>query len=168
MAEINSISNGTFTLGQTNNLTFQAGPGITITEPSEGTVRIGNDETVLWSANDGYMTGITFSENKNNFERVKIYCYANEQTTAKQQIVEYPTTNSYIPIFLNYANGNEAQFPYVLYRAYYLWDNNGMSIQNSSMSGGHVWLSPTFEKGGSINVASIKITKVIGINRKEV
>lgn len=52
MSEINSIANGTFTIGQTSATNFQAGPGIKIDSPSEGTVRIGTDETVLWSGAD--------------------------------------------------------------------------------------------------------------------
>lgn len=43
MSEINSIANGTFTIGQSSALTFEAGPGIQISEPSAGTVRIGMD-----------------------------------------------------------------------------------------------------------------------------
>lgn len=48
MSEIRSISEGTFVIGDTNGLTFEAGPGISVSQPSEGTVRIANDETVLW------------------------------------------------------------------------------------------------------------------------
>ena len=45
---IQSISQGTFTIGQTSATNFVAGPGIKIDEPSEGVVRIGNDvETKL-------------------------------------------------------------------------------------------------------------------------
>jgi len=40
---IQSIANGTFVLGNTSATTYQAGPGIQITQPSEGTVRIGMD-----------------------------------------------------------------------------------------------------------------------------
>ena len=45
---IQSISQGTYTIGQTSATNFIAGPGIKIDEPSAGTVRIGNDETVLF------------------------------------------------------------------------------------------------------------------------
>lgn len=44
MSEINSIANGTFTIGQTSATNFVAGNGIKIDEPSAGTVRIGTDE----------------------------------------------------------------------------------------------------------------------------
>ena len=74
MSEINSIANGTFTIGQTSATNFVAGPGISITQPSEGTVRIGNDETVLW---EGILTTssdkIILSEAKTNFDRIGIY-----------------------------------------------------------------------------------------------
>ena len=40
---IQSISQGTYTIGNTSAINFEAGPGISITEPSAGTVRIGND-----------------------------------------------------------------------------------------------------------------------------
>lgn len=71
MSEINSIANGTFTIGQTSATNFIAGPGITIDSPSAGTVRIGNDETVLW---EGTATSgdITLSETYKNFEKIGI------------------------------------------------------------------------------------------------
>lgn len=40
---IQSISQGTYTIGQTSATNFVAGPGITIDSPSEGIVRIGTD-----------------------------------------------------------------------------------------------------------------------------
>ena len=38
---MNTIYDGSFVLGETSGLTFEAGPGIKIDEPSAGTVRIG-------------------------------------------------------------------------------------------------------------------------------
>lgn len=73
MSEIQSIANGSFVLGNTNELTFSAGPGIKIDEPSAGTVRIGNDETVLWSGDKTGTGTITLSEGVNNFERLAVY-----------------------------------------------------------------------------------------------
>ena len=71
---IQSISQGTYTIGQTSATNFQAGPGISITQPSEGTVRIANDETVLWEdTNYTYgRTSVTLSESYKNFERIRI------------------------------------------------------------------------------------------------
>lgn len=50
---IQSIANGTYLIGETSQTEFQAGPGISITQPSEGTVRISNDETILFSDSSG-------------------------------------------------------------------------------------------------------------------
>ena len=72
MSDLRSIAEGTFVLGDTNGLTFEAGPGITVSQPSEGTVRIANDETVLWSGaynNQGFTT----SEKPSNFEYLRIH-----------------------------------------------------------------------------------------------
>lgn len=72
MSEIRSISEGTFVIGDTKGLTLEAGPGISVSQPSEGTVRIGNDETVLWENNSG-ATEATLSESFANFDRIRIY-----------------------------------------------------------------------------------------------
>ena len=83
---IQSIANGSFVLGNTNELTFSAGPGIKIDEPSEGVVRIGNDETVLWSGTVEYTEGqnlnvtIQLSESVLNFERIVVYCTGTKIT----------------------------------------------------------------------------------------
>lgn len=84
---IQSISNGTYTLGDTNKLTFSAGPGIRIDEPSEGTVRIGNDETVLWETTANNGAGVSFSgatinldESWFDFQKVQMYLrYFNDE-----------------------------------------------------------------------------------------
>lgn len=76
---IQSISQGTYTIGNTSATNFIAGPGITIDSPSAGTVRIANDETVLWEnlSNTTQLysgtTTFTLSESYLNFEKVKVY-----------------------------------------------------------------------------------------------
>jgi hypothetical protein len=67
---IQSIANGSFVLGSTSATTYQAGPGISITQPSEGIVRISNDETVLW--NNGNSFTITVPESIYNFEKLSV------------------------------------------------------------------------------------------------
>jgi len=100
MSEINSIANGTFTIGQTSATNFSAGPGIKIDEPSAGTVRIGNDETVLYnssaliSSDQAFGTTFKVSEPVINFERFKIY-YTRFPWTGEcpsQQIQEFDST----------------------------------------------------------------------------
>jgi hypothetical protein len=75
MSEIQSIAQGTYTLGQTSATTYQAGPGISITQPSGGTVRISNDETVLWEGTCKANSSVNLSESYKNFEKIKIYGY---------------------------------------------------------------------------------------------
>jgi len=70
---IQSIANGSFVLGNTSATTYQAGNGISITQPSEGTVRISNDETVLWSGSPTASTiSINLSEPISGFERFAV------------------------------------------------------------------------------------------------
>lgn len=77
---IQSISQGTFTIGQTSATNFEAGPGISITQPSEGTVRIANDETVLWSGTTNSSGEImNLSEPFTNFEKVRVKSNAWER-----------------------------------------------------------------------------------------
>ena len=77
---IQSISQGTFTIGQTSATNFIAGPGISIDSPSAGTVRIGNDETVL--AYGTYSTGVSLSESPMNFEKIKVITRVGGNDTA--------------------------------------------------------------------------------------
>ena len=82
MSEINSIANGTFTIGQTSATNFQAGPGIKIDSPSAGTVRIGSDETVLYSGTYNTATkSIVFSEPLSAFERIMVLWIHNNGTS---------------------------------------------------------------------------------------
>lgn len=70
---IQSIANGSFVLGQTSATNFIAGPGVRIDEPSAGTVRIGNDETVLFYTTAVYGADVcNLSESLKNFERIAV------------------------------------------------------------------------------------------------
>lgn len=71
---MNTIYDNTFVLGQTSATNFIAGPGIKIDEPSAGTVRIGTDETVLYSGNTNISTG-TLSEPATNFNYLRVSFY---------------------------------------------------------------------------------------------
>jgi len=77
---MNTIYDGTYVIGQTSATNFQAGPGISITQPSEGTVRISNDETVLWRGTTTASGDImNLSEPFTNFERVRVKSNAWER-----------------------------------------------------------------------------------------
>lgn len=76
---IQSISQGTYTIGQTSATNFQAGPGIKIDQPSEGVVRIGNDETVLWSGALTVGNTAQMTEPVTAFESYKFYLLGYER-----------------------------------------------------------------------------------------
>ena len=95
MSEINSIAQGTYTLGQTSATTYQAGNGISITQPSEGTVRISNDETVLWENVNGSAPGGTtkigtLSEPLSNFKTYAIDVAFEAMYPYKRNIFDVP------------------------------------------------------------------------------
>ena len=107
MSEINSIANGTFTIGQTSATNFQAGPGIKIDEPSAGTVRIGTDETVLWSgttfnpkASNNPMSGTAYlSESIFNFDQIRFDFIAANYTFNESVLLTNPIITGQVCYF---------------------------------------------------------------------
>ena len=92
---MNTIYDGSFVLGDTNNLTFEAGPGITIDSPSAGTVRIGNDETVLWSGTR-FTTGYRdLNESFLNFEQIRFKLCTEDQDNWQYKLYPCQTTAQY-------------------------------------------------------------------------
>ena len=97
---IQSISQGTYTIGQTSATNFIAGHGISIDSPSACTIRIGNDETVLYDSSalisNDQALGTTFniSEPVSNFERFKVYYtrFPWTDTCPSHQIQEFDST----------------------------------------------------------------------------
>ena len=155
MSEINSIANGTFTIGQTSATNFQAGPGIKIDEPSEGTVRIGTDETVLWegSANKAITT-----EDPNNFAQLRVYV----KNTATPEISTF-TVDTSNTVFGMCACGGFYDGQQILGLMRGVITTSGLSFGDSKTN------KIPYSNGGSktINVAAggWVYTKVIGINR---
>lgn len=161
---IQSISQGTYTIGQTSATNFVAGPGIKIDEPSAGTVRIGNDETVLWSGELGATgTDIILSESIKNFERVRFYGLAKVNPLGRcieTCEVELNLTSLSKPYGLAY-------FP--LYdRAGGVTTMNMMYIQiydeiTISLLAGNKWRDGTYTN--NLSTYDFNLVKVIGINR---
>jgi hypothetical protein len=159
MSEINSIAQGTYTLGQTSATTYQAGPGISITQPSEGTVRISNDETVLWEATANNQYSATLREPYSNFERIRIEFNSNDAlNTGKSLYNEFP--------------GYVTQFNLIGQRT----DVGGIVMTLSDLNGSEdkTQLTPSYGRyvivsktSTSLTVGSINIAlkSVIGINR---
>lgn len=111
MSNLRSISEGSFVLGDTNGLTFEAGSGISISEPSEGTVRIANDETVLFevTGTQGVST-CTLSESPFNFQYLEIYVSEKGELEAQCNKI-YILSSSIQRIHVHYNSGNnQCQF----------------------------------------------------------
>lgn len=156
MSEINSIANGTFTIGQTSATNFVAGPGIKIDSPSEGTVRIGTDETVLYEGSANYNL-INFSEPASNFERIRL-----QISIVRPSIFEFPSeifTNNNWPggDFGNGWGGKPAHTVFELSA-----NDNGFKVNagwHTESTGAVAWTN--------LNVSStwIRPMKVWGVNR---
>ena len=173
MSEINSIANGTYMIGETTQTEFQAGNGISITQPSEGTVRIANDETVLW---EGFKTDVpdngsstyTLSELATNFETVRIeYVYQENEIPTKDStykgncgcgtlFYEMNSTGTKFNTYIYGAmNGNASSTSFTTYSIHTnIWNMNKIT-----------WNVYSQLSGQSNNAKWFHITKIVGINR---
>ena len=137
---MNTIYDGSFVLGQTSATNFVAGPGIKIDEPSAGTVRIGNDETVLWEGTLGAtgVTSATLSEAFTNFEQIEVWWAQQSTRTTVQRYYtknldqlfcvhgKYEAANYNIYLFIAAwsISGTSATKLYCKYKSSNLWNNN--------------------------------------------
>ena len=159
---MNTIYDGTFTIGQTSATNFIAGPGIKIDEPSAGTVRIGNDETVLWSGDTG-VSECTLSEPMTNFERIRIYIGTDASPSNNSIIYEVDPNTTNFSVARGKGVGN-AWISWIHFSA----SSTSISIPNTKAfnfgsTGSSAWSNPTI----SLNSAEDRnsIWKVVGINR---
>jgi hypothetical protein len=148
---IQSISQGTYTIGQTSATNFIAGPGIKIDEPSAGTLRIGNDETVLWetTANQSVATA---NESTYNFDMTRFYMFDDNNNYSIINLPSYLSANhggNFMPFD---AEGDVTRFATVKTTDGLVWSANGKQKINST---------------AFIDVGSgwIYIKKIVGINR---
>ena len=151
---IQSISNGTYMIGETTQTELQAGPGISITKPSEGTVRIANDETVLFESANGVDGNNLPSnmEDMHNFEYIRLVLAGNSTLTGGYDKVTaiYDSSTNYF------------QMTYVMLSAqlgYVVLKNNFTSI---AFKGSYTAIGNTSYID---NKGSIRLYKVVGINR---
>jgi hypothetical protein len=163
MSEINSIAQGTYTLGQTSATTYQAGPGITVDSPSEGTVRISNDETVLWENSEGSNASdlpVTLTESIQNFEKVAFYWQAWSDGTAQAHTVTICmtdiTTYTLSTIYVN--NGNLSNIG--VYAMVDVLSSNGTSLSHL-----HGFFNDLKTTTVSQSSSGFRLYKVVGINR---
>lgn len=150
---IQSIANGSFVLGQTSATNFVAGPGIKIDEPSAGTVRIGNDETVLYSG-EVKSNGATaqLSEPITNFEKIKVYGHTDDGTQCPWFTEFYPVENKTMDIGVAVNNAGWAK-----------WFN--FTITTGGLYTNVTGRVLTFGTTTWGNLTNYAMTKVIGINR---
>ena len=166
MSEINSIANGTYTLGQTSATNFVGGPGITVDSPSEGTVRISNDETVLYdqSANQNCSVTAEFQMNESlwNFHRAFIEfdnMEFSEQPLNMEIDLDVTTTGTMYYSQLRNANAFPTlNIPFV---NFYINSDGNIKYTNRGLLYG-TWTSPNTTTG---DLRGYRVRKVIGINR---
>ena len=157
-----NIYDGSFVLGNTNELTFSAGPGIKIDSPSAGTVRIGNDETVLWedwTKNDQVAgTMYILSESWKNFERIGL-TYDNMEFTGRLNYVEYPTSGAIelVTPMTNYNTFPSVNIPW----AHFKTSGDNLTMLKRGLVYGS-WTSPNFTSG---DFRGNRLHKIIGLNR---
>ena len=165
---IQSISQGTYTIGQTSATNFIAGQGIKIDEPSAGTVRIGTDETVLYD-NYGNNIDLQLSESPLNFKQIELYCKGseingtNEGWGSMKIDNEQLSSTNYVMVnggFCALCSSPTTDNTYVMYALY-----TGCSGTNWKKTFGMA------TKGSYIDASNsghLFIYKIVGINRKEV
>lgn len=163
---MNTIYDGTYVIGQTSATNFQAGPGIKIDSPSEGVVRIGNDETVLYSGAEP-TSAVLLSETWKNFDRLKIYVQNKSMDNGLTMVEVRPLEREGQTPFYNIVAG----FSYGLGTNGMIWQNiigiaTDTTLTNQSAFGfQNSWTatSPTVRKNNTNDLNCI--LKVIGINR---
>ena len=159
MSEINSIANGTFTIGQTSATNFVAGNGIKIDEPSAGTVRIGNDETVLWEGNGTGNDTFNLSESMANFETIKIlYNPWSDNTSTHYFEFDYNRRNT----TMNYGIMSDiSTYTLTTLRLFFVtfgFTDTQLTVTNICYADGSFTIQ-------NLDKSRVKVYKVVGVNR---
>ena len=171
MSDIQSIANGTYVIGQTSATNFIGGTGIKVDSPAEGTVRIANDETVLWSGNyTGTKTKqFPLTESYKNFEELEIW-WGNQPGGGLRGVLinRYPVNDQQIAWFG--ANACSDGTKHLAYKFCFLSANNDTELTaynyrqadvNASTTANFVWGTPQ-------QYYECYPVRIVGINRKEV
>ena len=168
---MNTIYDNTFVLGETNKLTFSAGPGIVIDSPSAGTVRIGTDETVLWenTVSGVYGGTITLNEPWSGFAKIRIDVTDSFGWGGKSE--QFDTLN---------LAGNRVKNFCCTYQFAVTGSPNkqyirgcNLSFNNNEFTSGTVYsietiFTPTSTITCTTGGSGPRLVRVVGINRKEV
>ena len=164
---MNTIYDGSFVLGQTSATNFQAGPGIKIDSPSAGTVRIGNDETVLWSGTLNYSQTANLSESVQNFEKIKVYTHESQRkrNLVSEYETDYFNTQPMIAVCIpDIENANSKSWFSLYWSRLYFTDTACSAIVNNG--GMQTWWDS--KANAALNVVKDRyciVDKIVGINR---
>lgn len=163
---MNTIYDGTYVIGQTSATNFQAGPGISITQPSEGTVRIGNDETVLYSSTqNAKTTTFTLSEPLTAFEKVRFEITGYTHVYAENTHQTPSANNEEITTcFTYYCKNSDTNPLQMLMGTYSSTDGLNYGLVRSKFL--YMPNSATEWQGNTTDGPHLQ--KIVGINRKEV
>ena len=158
MSELNSIANGTYMIGETSDLNFEAGPGISITQPSGGTVRIASKETVLWEGENGELISannysVNLSDDPLSYNRIGVYGRASDNNTTAMYVEFDPSYSAICKTVTPYYNGTTQN---CCYNSYSFSGTNKMTV-----------VSQTHLYGTTSVAGGLWIYKVVGIDRKE-
>jgi len=167
---IQSIANGSFVLGNTSATTYQAGNGISITQPSEGTVRISNDETVLYSGKAS-LSNISLNESITgfayiNFEYTPVDLPAQLEYNYNKLIKTISTDSIMVSkqLYLDewFPNGSAVN---QLVNRTVTYSINDAATQLSFRAGWQLYYKDGAWSTRALNTGEFPIYKVIGINR---
>lgn len=170
---MNTIYDGTYTIGETSATNFIAGPGITIDSPSAGTVRIGNDETVLYSATNptqvikNQVSSYNLSEPITNFDRIRLnfihsYGFGTYQFCNSVDVIVDPFHNGQDGTVDVWKLGGTAG-------GFYDANNFTLAGTTLTVSGdGRYKISANGTVAADLTARGASLISVIGINRKEV
>ena len=157
---MNTIYDNTFVLGETSATNFIAGNGIKIDSPSAGTVRIGTDETVLWSGNlSAKDIEISLTDSLKNYDSYKVYGYNTEN---KYGIVNEYTYNSAGPNWFSITDTRIQNNQYLTIYGDYVSANSDWDKLKITYMSNKYCISGGLTHSALFGVA---ITKIVGINR---
>ena len=164
---MNTIYDGSYVIGQTSATNFIPGPGIKIDSPSAGIVRIGNDETVLWSGSKNTTAGSeSLYDNMWNYNKVDFYLTfdTTEPPQRAQCITRYYVGNHTTaqPLYVYLTANNIASNTLTAEVMYFSGNQNGNSF---GLLGGIRRVNSTVSTG--ITSYNAKLVEIRGIGRKQ-